>query len=113
MLELPQPGPARHQQGQLGFGAIARTVIDVNDLEARTLVEAGSDLGDQRSNVPGLVAHWDHNGNRGRHPAGRRVAHSSPLPSEARRAELYGAISWRATLLMRAKEGPGSGPMRP
>ena len=35
MLDLPQPRPARHQLRQLGFGAVGRAVVDVDDLEAR------------------------------------------------------------------------------
>src|SRR5208337_3112022 len=82
MLDLPQPGSARHQQRQLGFRAVARAIVDVDDLEAHALVEVRGDFGDKRSNVAGLVAHRNNDGNRGR-PAGGWFAHLN-FPSARR-----------------------------
>ena len=42
MLDLSQPGPARHQPRQFGFGAVGRAVVDVDDLEAGPLPSAAA-----------------------------------------------------------------------
>ncbi len=57
-----QPGILRHQPLELGLGAVARAVIDVDDLEPPLAVERGGDLGHQGRDIAGLVAHRHHDG---------------------------------------------------
>src|SRR5262245_16214588 len=115
MSDLSQPRTARHQPSQFRFRAIGRSVIDVDELESEILVEHGGDFVDQRRDVVRFVAHRNDDGNSGRGGACKNFAHD--LPDMAARpptcilpgASFYGAISCRATLLMRANEGPGQG----
>src|SRR6516162_6911018 len=116
MLDLPQPWAARHQLTQFGFRAVGRAVVDVDDLKAAVLAERGRDLVDQGGDVAGLVPHRNDDRNSWHLPACKRFAHGLPDMAASRpprglgiaRAS-YGAISARATLLMRVSEGPGIG----
>src|SRR5712691_2532014 len=109
MLDMAQPRTARHQQRQLDFGAIGRAVVDVDDLERQALAERHSDLGNQRRNVAALVPHRDDDGNGRPGFAFALFAHDDWTRSLGGMARAsYGATSCRATLLTRAKDGPGS-----
>ncbi len=73
MANAPQPGMQSHQPLELGLGAIAGTIIDVDHLERPLAVERGGDLGHQACDIAGLVAHRHHDGHRrivGIHSAG-------------------------------------------
>ena len=59
-----QPGVLRHQPLELGLGAVGRAVVDIDHLEAPLALERGRDLGHQRRDIAGLVAHRHHDGNR-------------------------------------------------
>src|SRR5215469_8218869 len=115
MLDLSQPRTARHQLAQFGVRAVGRAVVDVDDLKADVLAECGRDLVDQRGDVTGLVAHRNDDRNSRRGCACKRFAHGLSDMAASRTSHLgsarasYGAISCRATLLMRASEGPGNG----
>ena len=54
----------RHQPLELGRGAVARAVIDIDDLEGPLPVERLGDFRHQGRDIAGLVAHRHHNGNR-------------------------------------------------
>ncbi len=56
VADLPQPRMLRHQAAQFLLGGVARAVIDIDDLE-RAALQRGGDLGDQRRDIAGLVAH--------------------------------------------------------
>ena len=62
--DLPQPRMLRHQAAQFVGGGVLRAVIDINDLEGAAL-QGGGDLGDQRRDIAGLVAHRHDHGNCG------------------------------------------------
>src|SRR6516165_9745672 len=118
MLDLSQPRTACHQLTQFGVRAVGRAVVDVDDLKADVLAECGRDLVDQRGDVTGLVAHRNNDRNSRRGCACKRFAHDlTGMPRHASRLgsarASYGAISCRATLLMRASEGPGNGRTTP
>jgi hypothetical protein len=85
MLDLSQPWTARHQLSQRGLRAVARAIVDVDELEIDILVERGRDLVDQRRDVIGFVAYRHDDGNSRRGGACKRFAHDLPGTAMRRR----------------------------
>ena len=95
MLDLAQIGMLRHQRFQFVFGAVARTVIDIDDLEIAAR-QGARDFLDKRLDIAGFIANRHDDGN---------VGHSI----KAFDAAFYWARIARASALMRGQDGPGFG----
>src|SRR5262249_3842980 len=85
MLDLSQPWAARHQRGQCGLRAVARAIVDVDELEIDVLGEGSGDLVDERRDVVGFVAYRHDHGNSRRGGACKRFAHDLPGTTARRR----------------------------
>src|ERR1700743_571953 len=104
---MAQVGELLRQCPQFAGSAVARSIIDIDDLDRRKGRHRARDLADQRRDIAGYVTHG-HDDRDTWHGAGRwwaGIGHRSVrLGSPAR----YGAISARATLLIRLGDGPAS-----
>src|ERR1700722_4796460 len=104
---MAQAGELLRQCPQFGGRAVARSIIDVDDLERREGRHRARDLADQRRDIAGFVAHG-HDDRDTWQGAGRwwvGIGHRSVRPGSR---AFYGAISARATLLIRLGDGPAS-----
>jgi hypothetical protein len=107
MPHTPQPGMQGDQPLEFGFGAIGRTVIDVDDLERPLAFERRGDFADERRNVVRLVAHRHDDGNRRflqchgvvRRPL-RPPASGSVLVSQKVTSNCFDPLGGRAGILM-------------
>ena len=57
MADQPQPGEAAGEAGDLGGGRVGAAVVDIDDLIVERAIQRGADLGDERRDILGLVAH--------------------------------------------------------
>jgi hypothetical protein len=85
MLDLSQPWTARHQRGQCGLRAVARAIVDVDELEIDVLGEGSRDLVDERRDVVGFVADRHDHGKSRRGGAYKRFTHDLPGTTARRR----------------------------
>src|SRR6476660_544575 len=88
-----QPGMPGHQLRKLRARRVARTVVNINDLERPLAVQGFGDFRHKRSDIAGLVAYRHDNGD-------RRI-------DTRHNGMSYGARSSRATVFTRLREGPG------
>src|ERR1700722_10753043 len=99
MAHLAQIGAAFHGRGKPLRRCVRRTVVDVDDFVIPAAIERRSDLGDHRSDIFGLVAHGNNDGNGdGGYVRGRQI---SPVGVGRNRPTVasYGADAPAATPL--------------
>ena len=57
MADDPEPGPRHREIGERRGGAVARSVIDIDEFEGADAGASGLDVMDERGDVALLVAH--------------------------------------------------------
>ena len=87
MPELAQIAALLHERREPLGGGVGRAVIDVDDLISPAAIERGRDLGNQRRDIVGLVAHGHNDGNGHRSLVGRSQIGAHILGWSGPRAE--------------------------
>src|SRR3954451_14935057 len=117
MAKLPEIVPLLHDRREPLACRIGRAIVDVDDLIGPAAIQRSRDLGDQRRDVVGFVAHGNDDGNR---RLGRRQIETrgwngpaSWEPAVPAGSRFYGADAPWATLLRRPGTCPERGTMVP